>query len=101
MNNKQTIKYGELLMHYQNLFTSKQSKYLNDYFLKDLSLQEIAKHYGVSIMTIADSIKRCKKNLDYYEEKLQLYSKSLKRRKVYNSIDSKSIRDKLIKIDKV
>jgi predicted DNA-binding protein YlxM (UPF0122 family) len=98
---KQILKYGELLLHYLKLFTSKQQTYLVDYFLSDLSLQEIANKHHVTVMAISDSIKRSKQTLIYYEKNLHLYEKACKRRKVYNRIHQSSIKKQLMEIDKL
>ncbi|MDR2369785.1 MAG: DNA-binding protein [Mycoplasmataceae bacterium] len=98
-NSKQMIKYGELLTYYLSLFTKKQQSYLVDYFLYDLSLQEIANKYQVTVMAISDSINRSKKVLDEYEKKLCLYQKACQRRKVYNEIRQSSVKQKLMEID--
>jgi predicted DNA-binding protein YlxM (UPF0122 family) len=101
MSSKQIFKYSELLIHYLKLFTKKQQAYLTDYFLYDLSFQEIAKKYHVSTMAVADSINRSKKTLNYYESNLHLYEKSTQRRKVYNKIHQTTIKNKLLAIDKL
>ncbi|MDR0739532.1 MAG: hypothetical protein LBF00_01430 [Mycoplasmataceae bacterium] len=98
---KNIIKYSELFLHYKNLFTKKQIDYLIDYFLNDLSLHEIAKKYNLTTATIADSIKRSKETLDFYENNLHLFAKAIKRSKLYNQIDDKSIKNKLVEIDKI
>ncbi|MDR1991515.1 MAG: hypothetical protein LBP70_02195 [Mycoplasmataceae bacterium] len=100
-NKKETVKYSELFIRYQNLFTKKQRTYLQDYYLKDLSLQEIAKKYHISVTAIADSIKRSKNKLNNYEQKLKLYAKSFKRLKIYNKIVDNSVKIELIEIDKL
>ncbi|MDR3330291.1 MAG: hypothetical protein LBS76_03350 [Mycoplasmataceae bacterium] len=100
-NNKEIVKYSELLMYYQKLFTKKQLTYLDDYFLNDLSFQEVATKYHVSAMAIADSIKHSKKLLNDYEDKLGLYKKANARAKVYNQVADKGLREKLIQIEKV
>jgi predicted DNA-binding protein YlxM (UPF0122 family) len=101
MNNKKNIvKYSELFLHYQSLFTKKQRDYLNDYFLNDLSFREVAKKYRLTTMTIVDSIKRSKKTLDFYEKNLHLFAKAIRRSKLYNQIDSENIKKRLIEIDK-
>ncbi|MDR3257709.1 MAG: hypothetical protein LBT17_02825 [Mycoplasmataceae bacterium] len=99
-NSKEIIKYSELLVHYHKLFTKKQLAYLHDYFFNDLSFQEVANKYHVSSVAVADSVKHSKTLLDEYENKLCLYRKTNARAKVYNQIKEKSIREKLLQIEK-
>jgi predicted DNA-binding protein YlxM (UPF0122 family) len=100
-NKKQIFKYSELLLYYLNLFTKKQQAYLVDYFLHDLSFQEVANKYHISAVAVADSIKRSKQMLNYYEKNLHLYERACQRRKVYNRIHQTAIKNKLIAIDKL
>ncbi|MDR0986014.1 MAG: DNA-binding protein [Mycoplasmataceae bacterium] len=101
MKNKNIIKYAELFGWYHSLFTTKQQNYLNDYFLNDLSLNEIAKKYHVSSIAIADSIKHSKKMLDDYENQLHLYKKHNLRNNLYKKITNKTVVKKLLEIDKI
>lgn len=62
--------YGELL-------TDRQKKIFELYHLDDLSLGEISEQMSISRQGVHDTIKRCNKQLHYYEEKLQLVAKFL------------------------
>jgi predicted DNA-binding protein YlxM (UPF0122 family) len=99
MIKKDNIKYSELWIFYKSLFTSKQNKYLRDYFLNDFSLDEIAKKNRVSKTAISDVIKRTKQTLDDYEQKLKLFKNSNSRIKIYKKIPNKDIRNKLILLE--
>ena len=57
--------YGELL-------TEKQKEMYEDYFFNDLTLSEIAETAGISRQGVHDTIKRCNKQLEKYEEKLHM-----------------------------
>jgi predicted DNA-binding protein YlxM (UPF0122 family) len=57
--------YGELL-------TVHQREIYEDFVLHDLSLGEIAAERGISRQGVHDLIKRCDKQLNEYEAKLQL-----------------------------
>ena len=57
--------YGELLKE-------NQKQIFEDYVLNDYSLTEIADDHGVSRQGIHDTVKRCTKQLEEYEEKLHL-----------------------------
>lgn len=62
--------YGELL-------TDHQKKIFEDLVLNDLSLSEIAEEQGISRQGVHDLVKRCKKTLEEYEDKLHLVEKFL------------------------
>lgn len=57
--------YGELL-------TEHQREVYRKYHAEDLSLAEIAEEYEVSRQAIHDLLKRCDKQLESYEKRLQL-----------------------------
>ena len=67
---------------YQNLLTDKQRLYFEDYYYNDFSLSEIAENYEVSRNAVFDLIKKACNNLYDYENKLHLYDKILKIKKV-------------------
>ena len=64
------IRYSELLSLYQNLLSEAQKAILEDYFFYNLSLAEIAENRKTSRSAVEDAIKKGKKKLDEYEEKL-------------------------------
>jgi len=96
---KDLVKYAELFQMYKKLFTLKQQKYLNDYFLLDYSYAEIAQKYHVTAMTICDNITRCKKQLNDYENKLCLYHKHLKRVNIYSQIKNEALKKELLDLE--
>ena len=57
--------YGELL-------TERQKENYRKYHAEDLSLGEIAEEYEVSRQAVHDLLKRCDKQLENYESRLQL-----------------------------
>lgn len=98
---KELIKYSELLIHYLPLFTKKQQEYLSMYFFEDMTYQEIANECKVSSAAIFDLIKRCKKQLLVYENKLKLHEINQKRLKFYKNIADKKLKANLLKIDNI
>lgn len=62
--------YGELL-------TEHQKEIYELYNLNDLSLGEISEQLKISRQGVHDTLKRCDKQLDNYENKLQLVNKFL------------------------
>ena len=64
------IRYSKLLSLYQNLLSETQRDILEDYFLYNLSLTEIAENRHITRSAVEDAIKKGKRKLDEYEEKL-------------------------------
>ncbi len=88
------IYYVELFDYYGELFTSKQKEYFIDYYFNNLTLQEIADNNGISRNAVHKNIKDILKKLDYYEEKLSLYSNRKKILKILDKVD-KNIKEEI------
>ena len=88
------IKYVELFDYYGELFTEKQKEYFVDYYFNNLTLQEIADNNSVSKNAVHKNLKEIIKKLDYYEEKLNLYSNKKKIMKLIEKLD-KEIKEKI------
>lgn len=71
--------YGELL-------TENQKSIYEDAVLNDLSLGEIAEEKGITRQGVHDTIRRCNKILEDYEEKLHLLAKFLHTKEMVNEI---------------
>ncbi len=69
------IKYSILFSYYKSLFSEKQKQYLEAYFEEDNSLSEIAEAFNITRQAVFDNIKRGCKQLDEYEEKLNIFKK--------------------------
>ena len=81
------LKYSYLFDYYGELFTDKQKEYFTDYYFNNLTLQEIADNNGVSKNAVHKNIKDILLKLDYYEEKLNLYSNKKKIEKLLENVD--------------
>ena len=66
--------------YYESLLNDKQKEYFSLYYFDNLSLSEISENLDVSRNAIHKSIKEVEDKLLYYEEKLNLYDKSLKKK---------------------
>ena len=81
------LEYVYLFDYYGDLFTDKQKEYFKDYYFNNLTLQEIADNNSVSRNAVHKNIKEILNKLDYYEEKLKLYSNKKKIEKLIENID--------------
>lgn len=81
------LKYSYLFDYYGELFTDKQKEYFTDYYFNNLTLQEIADNNDVSKNAVHKNIKDILLKLDYYEEKLNLYSNKKKIEKLLENVD--------------
>lgn len=82
------IKYTYLFDYYGELFTDKQKEYFIDYYFNNLTLQEIAENNNISRNAVHKILKDMIKKLDYYEEKLNLYSNKKKIEIVIKELDN-------------
>lgn len=92
MNNR--IRYINLYDYYGDLLTEKQKEYFEDYYFNNLTLAEIAENLEVSRNAIHKQLKEAEKNLDYFEEILNLYEKSIKIKEIIIDLD-KEIKEKI------
>ncbi|WP_308150000.1 YlxM family DNA-binding protein [Spiroplasma sp. AdecLV25b] len=83
------VLYYSLFAFYQSLLTNKQIKYFTNYFIDNLSLQEIATLQNVSRNAVHDSLQKVITLLTNYESKLQLYERYKKRQKIYEKYTEK------------
>ena len=88
------IEGNELLDFYGSLLTEHQLEILEDYYIDDLSMAEIATNYNISKAAVSDIINRAYEQLALYESKLKL----IKNNKKLNSLINKMENDKNIDI---
>lgn len=75
---KKNIYLNEIYVYYKDLFTEKQQRYFEDYYLNDLSLSEIAENYNVSRNAVHNQIKIVEEKIIEYEKILGLQEKKNK-----------------------
>jgi len=78
--------YIALFDLYGPLFTKTQKVYFEEYYLYDISLQEIANNYEVSRSAVGDSMKKIIDQLVIYENKLCFHAKNLKKDELLEDI---------------
>lgn len=82
---KDREKIIELYDVYKELFTDKQKKYFESYYMEDLSLSEISENYGVSRTIVGRTINNIEKKLN----KLENILKVLEKNKLIESLKNK------------
>lgn len=82
--------YEETLLFdfYGELLTDRQKQIYSDVVMNDLSLGEAAEEYGISRQGVHDTVRRCSKILNGYEEKLHLVRKFLDMKEKIRKIES-------------
>jgi len=77
---------NSLLDFYEGLLTEKQRRVMDSYYREDNSISEIAEDEGVSRSAVHDLLKRCRKELESYEEVLGLVQNFESRMRLYDKI---------------
>ena len=81
------VKIGLLFDYYGQFLTTKQREVMHLYFENDYSLSEIAEELGVSRQAVHDMIKKSKKSLYEYEDRLGLALKFSNKDQAIERID--------------
>lgn len=76
--------YNVLYAYYKLLLTEKQQQIFEFYYEEDYSISEISEELGISRNAVFDTLKKVVKQLDKYEELLELYKKEQLRNKIYD-----------------
>ena len=82
---------------YNTLFSDKQKLYFEEYYFNNLSLGEISDNYLLSRNAIHKIIKSMVEKLEYYEDKLKLYEKSIELTKIIDTL-YKDTKEKISKL---
>ena len=80
--------------YYSDLLTQKQRDYFEDYYFDNLSLAEISENNNISRNAIHKQLKETETKLENYENKLQLYDKSIKIKELIKNLD-KDLQEKI------
>ena len=72
---------------YCELLKVNQRQIFEDYIQNDYSLAEIAEEYGVSRQSIHDTVRRCTRQLEDYEERLHLAARFAEAKELLRQIN--------------
>lgn len=81
--------------YYSVLLTEKQCNYFEDYYFNNLSLKEISDNEQISRNAVFKQLKNIENKLTNYEEKLNLYCRDQKLRKIIEKITDQQIKKEL------
>ena len=84
-----------LFDYYGELLSEGQKNYFIDYYFNNLSLAEIAENFNVSRNAVSKELKLSVEKLNNYEEKLKLYSRDKKLRRLVDQIKDEDIKEKI------
>ena len=87
-----------LFDYYGDLLSESQKNYFESYYFDNLSLSEIGENYNVSRNAVSKDLKLTVEKLNGYEEKLKLYSKDKRLRRLVNDIKEEKKKKKMNKI---
>ena len=76
----------QLLDYYGPFLTEKQRKIMNDRYLNDFSLSEIAERLKITRSAVQDTIHKANAKLETFEEHLLLLDKQLKRKTLVDAL---------------
>lgn len=91
------VRYSKLLSLYQALLSNTQKEVLNDYYLLDLSLSEIAENRGISRSGVEDALNKGNKKLEELEVAMRLLEKEDKIRARLNDLKRRTLNYKEVK----
>ena len=81
--------------YYGILFSDIQRLYFEEYYFDNLSLSEISDNHLVSRNAVHKSIKGVVKKIYEYEDKLKLYEKDIKLKKIIEEVNDNKIKKEL------
>lgn len=76
------------------LLTEKQQEYFKDYYFDNLTLSEMSENNNVSRTAINNQLHQVIEKLEYYEEKLCLYKKAKKIKKILE-LEDEELKNKI------
>ncbi len=84
----------DLYDYYGELLTDKQKSYFEEYYFNNLTLSEIAENNNISRNAVHKQLKEVVNKIILYEDKLGLYDKQIKIKKIIEKLD-KGIKEEI------
>ena len=80
------IRVNTLLDYYGALLTDRQRTICDYYYREDFSMSEIAELEGISRAAVSDTIRKCKTELEHYEQVLKCIQAHDARMQIYQQM---------------
>ncbi|MCQ2802466.1 MAG: transcriptional regulator [Bacilli bacterium] len=88
---EKTLKYSKLYSLYKSELSSTQQEIVNDYFLFDLSLSEIAENRQISKSAVEDALTKGMNKLDELESHFHLLERNTKIHQKLSNLKEKAL----------
>lgn len=88
---EKTLKYSKLYSLYKSELSSTQQEIVNDYFLFDLSLSEIAENRQISKSAVEDALTKGMNKLDELESHFHLLERNIKIHQKLSNLKEKAL----------
>lgn len=93
---EKTIRYAKLFAIYKSQLSLTQQEIINDYYLLDLSLGEIAENRHISRSAVDDALSKGCNKLDDLENQLMILRKQESLKTSLNNLRQKSLNQKQV-----
>ena len=90
---EKVVYMNKLIQIYGELLTNTQLEMMSDYYMANLSLNEIASERGVSKAAVEDAIKKASEKLLKYEKTLQILDKKESISKLLKEMNAENLED--------
>ena len=90
---EKVVYMNKLIQIYGELLTNNQLEMMSDYYMANLSLNEIASERGVSKAAVEDAIKKASEKLLKYEKTLQILDKKESISKLLKEMNAENLED--------
>ena len=84
-----------LFDYYGELLTNKQKEYFKEYYFDNLTLSEIAENNEISKNAVSKELKLVSEKLLDFENKLNIYSKDKRIKRIIDKIENNDIKQQI------
>ena len=89
------IEIGILFDYYGELLTDRQQEIFKDYYFDNLTMQEIADNNEISKNAVSKELKLVSEKLLDFENKLNIYSKDKRIKRIIDKIEDNDIKQQI------